>query len=756
MADIIRDIYDPTKLQDTVLFQQKKPIVNYELNLAQDILKNRIINTTNLNTGDNYSGDSFKVYASNLPNEIKITTGTFYHNGRPLWLTTDLTVTLLTTPVTATRTDTVFVEWYIEEISAAMDPTILEPAIGFETARQERINMIVRVAENSSVPTPTSGCYYFTLAKLNRLLGNSYITTAMIVDERDRNVYNFVVSGCSTEIVSGLTFKVNEGDVFVGDTEHYIEDTTPSITATANTTGYVYVDVSGVVQFASSEPTEYHVSLSEIWAGATTLTIIDRRKFRPTSWNYKYGEGETGYPAIIQKFKAGENLAKYDVVYINSANTVLKADATSAGNLPCIGITTQGFSLGQIDNVLVYGEISNTAWTWTVNVPIYLNTSSGLLTQTAPTVAETYVQRVAVALSSTKILFNPDQVYIKNKVAETNFLVLRDDGSIEVMNSSDVLNPTRLTCLASIQNTPNNRGFTILEGNYYINDTESLYLPETTILMGPGQLYETTALSVGWFNKAYFTLDDQGVVKKYESISAVSAGTVSDPVIPDNELPLSLVTYQDDGSGTAGTIINLTQTEIADKRNWLNLGNIDSVSFKPVYRNNTQFIIQNGAGWYNNLYITSSSNILKTANVSSDDTYYIYMDLQSASGGVTSSSFVTLVSSPAQLNQRRYVPLGSYTANAGAIVRSSFFAYNSKYWKYRDVPYEKEQTFISVLGGQTVFSLTSFTFLSDDHLQVQINGSEVYEDDDFTRTPSNIITFAYTVKQNAKVKIRKI
>ena len=61
MGDIVRDSYDKSLGQKKVVFQQQKPLLNYELNLAQDLLNNHNIDLTKFSLGNNYYGESFLV-----------------------------------------------------------------------------------------------------------------------------------------------------------------------------------------------------------------------------------------------------------------------------------------------------------------------------------------------------------------------------------------------------------------------------------------------------------------------------------------------------------------------------------------------------------------------------------------------------------------------------------------------------------------------------------------------------------------------
>jgi hypothetical protein len=84
MADIVRDILDKSIRQRKVIFQQKKPLLNYELNLAQDILKEGLEEFTRVSIGDNFSGESLQVVPNPAVNTVFIRKGTFYHKGVPI------------------------------------------------------------------------------------------------------------------------------------------------------------------------------------------------------------------------------------------------------------------------------------------------------------------------------------------------------------------------------------------------------------------------------------------------------------------------------------------------------------------------------------------------------------------------------------------------------------------------------------------------------------------------------------------------
>lgn len=112
----------------------------------------------------------------------------------------------------------------------------------------------------------------------------------------------------------------------------------------------------------------------------------------------------TGIGADTASITASEALAAGDFVNIwNSTGAkVRKADATSAGK------EAHGFVISAVSNgasATVYFEGSNTAVTGQVPGPVFLATTAGAATTTAPSTAGNIVQRIGFATSATSINF---------------------------------------------------------------------------------------------------------------------------------------------------------------------------------------------------------------------------------------------------------------------------------------------------------------------------------------------------------------
>jgi hypothetical protein len=90
------------------------------------------------------------------------------------------------------------------------------------------------------------------------------------------------------------------------------------------------------------------------------------------------------------------------------------ADADSDTTAPCVALALETGT--GTKSILLYGLIRNDAWNWTIGPGkvslIYLDTTTGTLTQTQPTGTDDVIQVVGWALSADVMFFNPQLNYI--------------------------------------------------------------------------------------------------------------------------------------------------------------------------------------------------------------------------------------------------------------------------------------------------------------------------------------------------------
>jgi hypothetical protein len=103
----------------------------------------------------------------------------------------------------------------------------------------------------------------------------------------------------------------------------------------------------------------------------------------------------------ITGVNAGATIAQWEAVYMGSGGEWLLADATDDTTAPCRGLAVAAGTDNNPMTVLTEGVVRNDAWNWTtLGGAIYLSTTAGGLTQTAPSAAGEIVQQVGFAISA--------------------------------------------------------------------------------------------------------------------------------------------------------------------------------------------------------------------------------------------------------------------------------------------------------------------------------------------------------------------
>jgi len=150
-------------------------------------------------------------------------------------------------------------------------------------------------------------------------------------------------------------------------------------------------------------------------------------------------------------------------------------------------------------------------------------------------------------------------------MALEKYLVVRPDGQVEKSKSVDKIDSRSSSFFAATPSVSPSKGFTIL-GGYAVILRNFVSISDTNISMGIGGTHETESIPAGYWNQAAFSVTQNGTIVKTEGTPAATKEAVVPPVFPFGTLPICLVTYQDSGSGSAGTINDLNPAEIIDRR----------------------------------------------------------------------------------------------------------------------------------------------------------------------------------------------
>jgi hypothetical protein len=114
---------------------------------------------------------------------------------------------------------------------------------------------------------------------------------------------------------------------------------------------------------------------------------------------------------------------------------------------------------------------------------------------------------------------------------------------------------------AEQQSTPDDT-IAIYAGVVYFGITKVEYAGLNIVDLGTGGGFETTALTASYYNKVLFTINSSGTLEATEGTEHAVLASVVEPAIPAGKFPICMVSVQDDGTATAGTILTIEQSEI--------------------------------------------------------------------------------------------------------------------------------------------------------------------------------------------------
>ncbi len=126
----------------------------------------------------------------------------------------------------------------------------------------------------------------------------------------------------------------------------------------------------------------------------------------------------------------------------------------------------------------------------------------------------------------------------------------------------------------SAQAAPN-RSISIDAGSFMIGNNELTFLGNNNIRLGAGGEFEVSAVTAGYYNKMLFTVDASARLRKYEGTPDSTSDTAQPPAFPASEMPVCVVTVQDDGGAAAGTIKNISSSDVRDVRVFLQAPGIE-------------------------------------------------------------------------------------------------------------------------------------------------------------------------------------
>ena len=113
---------------------------------------------------------------------------------------------------------------------------------------------------------------------------------------------------------------------------------------------------------------------------------------------------------IMYTFKAGAAITPFSPVYVDRSNEIQECDADGIASMPCIGVTTNTTAASDHDSVAVMmmGFIRDDDFAFgTAGAPVYVSTTVGEMTNTAPSGTDDVVQVIGHSLADDAIFVQP-------------------------------------------------------------------------------------------------------------------------------------------------------------------------------------------------------------------------------------------------------------------------------------------------------------------------------------------------------------
>jgi hypothetical protein len=223
---------------------------------------------------------------------------------------------------------------------------------------------------------------------------------------RVANPANYVSSTSGTVTVQGGGTILN-GQLLIGSTgdNAFLQG---GITAGS---GISIVSGSGSLTIHSSVISSQQLTLSGPSAQRTytlpdasvtlaSLTSTQTLSAKQIRFSAALGADDTWEGNSIFGLNAFATIAQWEAVYLNTSSAWALADANGTSTYPARGLAVAAYSSGNAAEVVVRGTARNDAWNWTVGAPLYLSTTPGALTQTAPATSGDQIQVVGYALTA--------------------------------------------------------------------------------------------------------------------------------------------------------------------------------------------------------------------------------------------------------------------------------------------------------------------------------------------------------------------
>lgn len=115
---------------------------------------------------------------------------------------------------------------------------------------------------------------------------------------------------------------------------------------------------------------------------------------------------------LFVRATVGENVARGDILYLKNDGKYWRAQADAAGTMPGVVMAMEVITADTVGKLLLQGYYRDDDWAWAVGGRLFVHTTAGDPTQTAPVGVGQFVQAIGYAVSADVIYLSPDMAMV--------------------------------------------------------------------------------------------------------------------------------------------------------------------------------------------------------------------------------------------------------------------------------------------------------------------------------------------------------
>ena len=226
---------------------------------------------------------------------------------------------------------------------------------------------------------------------------NSHATALTLSDDLGATFAGAVTANAGV-VVDNITIDGTEIDLSSGD-------------LTLDVAGDIILDAGGVNVLPGADNTH------DLGAAGTRWKKMYGQQFHMDTSADGIADHDYAGMSITVRVGDGADIGAMDLVCISDVtNEVQVADADAIATSKVIGINPSNSAISDNSEgtILLFGVVRDDSWNWTTGQTLYLSTTAGDITATAPSGTDDCVVPIGIALEPDMIYFNPSQTIIEH------------------------------------------------------------------------------------------------------------------------------------------------------------------------------------------------------------------------------------------------------------------------------------------------------------------------------------------------------